>query len=83
MFLSAITALLAAVSVSVGLGGAGRSPGGFGGVAAAGRSKGGGGGKRAGASQDRGKSIPPHSLLPSMDFGGGGKQAGGLSAIRA
>ena len=29
-----------------------------------------GSGKRAGASQDRGKSIPPHSLRPSMDFGG-------------
>ena len=70
MFLLAIPAVLAAVSVPLGLGGAGRSPGWFWGVAAAGRSKGGGGGKRAGASQDRGKSIPPHSLRPSMDCGG-------------
>ena len=76
MFLSAIPAVLEAVSVPLGLGGAGRSPGWFWGVAAAGPVKGGGSGKRAGASQDRGKSIPPHSLLPSMDFGGGGKQAG-------
>lgn len=59
-----------------GLGGAGRSPGWFWGVAAAGRSKGGGGGKRAGASQDRGKSIPPHSLLPSMDFVWGWRKTG-------
>ena len=50
--------------------------GGLGEVAAAGPGKGGGSGKRAGASQDRGKSIAPHSPHPSMDFGGGGKQAG-------
>ena len=43
--------------------------GGLGGVTS-GPGKGGGSGKRAGASQDRGKSIPPHSLLPSMDFWG-------------
>ena len=76
MFLSAIPAVLEAVSVSWGLVGAGRSPGWFRGVTAAGRGKGGGSGKRAGASQDRGKSIAPHSPHPSMDFGGGGKQAG-------
>ena len=70
MFLSAITEALAAVSAPLGLGGAGRSPGWFWGVAAAGPVKGGGSGKRAGASQDRGKSIPPHPPHHSMDFWG-------------
>ena len=70
MSLSAIPAGLAAVSVSWGLGGAGRSPGWFMGVTSAGPGKGGGSGKRAGASQDRGKSIAPHSLFPSMGFWG-------------
>ena len=70
MFLLAIPAVLAAVSVPLGLGGAGRSPGWFKGLTAAGRSKGGGSGKRAGASQDRGKSIPPHPPHTSMDCWG-------------
>ena len=83
MFLLAIPAVLAAVSVSWGLGGAGRSPGWFRGVTAAGRGKGGGSGKRAGASQDRGKSIAPHSLRLIMDLGGAGKQGGWFSGIRA
>ena len=70
VFLLAIPAVLAAVSVPLGLGGAGWSPGWFWGVAAAGPVKGGGSGKRAGASQDRGKSIPPHPPHHSMDFWG-------------
>ena len=70
MFLLAIPEALAAVSVPRGLGGGGWSPGRFRGLTAGPGKGGGGSGKRAGASQDRGKSIPPHSPHPSMDCGG-------------
>ena len=45
--------------------------------------KGRGSGKRDGASQDGGRVLPHILPSPPWTFGGGGKQAGGLSAIRA
>ena len=45
--------------------------------------KGRGSGKRDGASQDGGRVLPHILPSPPWTLGGGGKQAGGLSAIRA
>ena len=45
--------------------------------------KGRGSGKRGGASQDGGRVLPHILPSPPWTLGGGGKQAGGLSAIRA
>ena len=61
----------------------GRSTGAVWGLLAVGSGKGRGSGKRDGASQDGGRVLP--HILPTHPWtlGGGGKQAGGLSAIRA
>ena len=81
MFLSAILEVLAAVSVPwgwevvVGLRGCL-------GLLAVGSWNGRGSGKRDGASQDGGRVLPRILLTPPWTFGGGGKQAGWLSAIR-
>ena len=45
--------------------------------------KGRGSGKRDGASQDGGRVLPHILPTPPWTLGGGGKQAVGLSAIRA
>ena len=53
------------------------------GLLAVGSGNGRGSGKRDGASQDGGRVLPHILPSPPWTFGGGGKQAGGLSAIRA
>ena len=82
VFLSAIPAVLAAVSVPWGWEVVGGLRGGLS-MLAVGSGNGRGSGKRDGASQDGGRALPHIRHTPPRTFGGGGKQAGGLSAIRA
>ena len=80
MFLSAIPAVLEAVSVPWGWEVLGGLQGGLR-LLAVGSWNGRGSGKRDGASQDGGR-VLPHILPSPLRTWGAGKQAGGLSAIR-